>query len=695
MQSIHQELFDQITNASLFTKWNLAKIAMDFLNEKSVYLNESLKLERNSFDSDKEWIYINSLVKFYKAIITTPDIKDWAINHSEYGIYFLKEWIMKNKKSDYNLGSILIKILNLVNELTKNNPCSKMEYVYQIHQLFAIPGQNVSLIDIAYLYSIMDFRELSENSTFPWSNLNTGSIRTPPSSLISMNESFVNCFKGIANNESTEKLNDFSFDEPLRIKLYPEKSPCSKIEFYPQCIEYCKWHKTLFNGWKKEEFLTIMRYALPQRKIILNPILPHEQNLALKLFGSNNLKFLDQKLAPISMALFCSIKYIGFHGEDLGLSEKVCDDFFPSPTDKGICLSRNLNINEIMKRNKYFDTIFDANVQTKPRKILGGPLWSKNTLIIFTDTFNQLRQTYPRISNINIDEISFQLHQSKELGQLHLSGTFNKFTTAFTLKAGNEYYIDVTPNGQISTKNFQELPFLQRKCNLDHEVKNLTILNKKYSINNCKYECHVVLAKKKCQCIPWDFMDDSMMKEECDIFGRTCFFNVMENLAHEFQSNQCNHCFKECDYIKFNKLITKELPLYSSLNGGPGFYGEYLEYDKNMGTLTGNQVLKEFFMDTNNTLADAGLKRVWNHFGTQYGTNYTTKRFDMIQDLIVIHLRFLQPEFNKIDVIQTTMDKFANFGGNFGIFAEITGVSFLGILNFFILLFKILCSSRH
>lgn len=32
-------------------------------------------------------------------------------------------------------------------------------------------------------------------------------------------------------------------------------------------------------------------------------------------------------------------------------------------------------------------------------------------------------------------------------------------------------------------------------------------------------------------------------------------------------------------------------------------------------------------------------------------------------------------------MIHTTWDKFANFGGNFGIFAEITGVTFLGMLN--------------
>ena len=40
-------------------------------------------------------------------------------------------------------------------------------------------------------------------------------------------------------------------------------------------------------------------------------------------------------------------------------------------------------------------------------------------------------------------------------------------------------------------------------------------------------------------------------------------------------------------------------------------------------------------------------------------------------------------------MIYTTWDKFANFGGNFGIFAEITGVTFLGVLN---LIF--LCSAR-
>ena len=62
------------------------------------------------------------------------------------------------------------------------------------------------------------------------------------------------------------------------------------------------------------------------------------------------------------------------------------------------------------------------------------------------------------------------------------------------------------------------------------------------------------------------------------------------------------------------------------------------------------------------------------------------------EDLIIVHLRILKPHIKVIDAKYSIMDKFANFGGNFGIFAEITGCSFLGMLNFFILLFKLIFS---
>ena len=41
----------------------------------------------------------------------------------------------------------------------------------------------------------------------------------------------------------------------------------------------------------------------------------------------------------------------------------------------------------------------------------------------------------------------------------------------------------------------------------------------------------------------------------------------------------------------------------------------------------------------------------------------------------------MKPKIDVLDVKYSIWDKFANVGGNFGIFAEIVGCSFLGLLN--------------
>ena len=93
-------------------------------------------------------------------------------------------------------------------------------------------------------------------------------------------------------------------------------------------------------------------------------------------------------------------------------------------------------------------------------------------------------------------------------------------------------------------------------------------------------------------------------------------------------------------------------------------------------------------MDTNHTLIEKGYKTLINNFqGEKIFKKY---RMDLQRNMIIIHLKFVQPEMYIIDTRYSLMDKIANFGGNFGIFAEITGCSFLGILNLFILAMKYL-----
>merc|ERR1712141_305488 len=129
----------------------------------------------------------------------------------------------------------------------------------------------------------------------------------------------------------------------------------------------------------------------------------------------------------------------------------------------------------------------------------------------------------------------------------------NDYTSSLKLEANNEYFIDVIPTGQISTKDFKTLNLNQRKCHLVNEVSRLSQF-KIYTKNNCKYECYVTLAKEVCKCMPWDFEINGEMSPEYDIFGRTCFFKTMENLAQS-PINKCSHCIKECDYLDYHKVI--------------------------------------------------------------------------------------------------------------------------------------------
>ena len=114
------------------------------------------------------------------------------------------------------------------------------------------------------------------------------------------------------------------------------------------------------------------------------------------------------------MTIFCHNKFEGFSGDDIGISDKVCDEFFPTPTDSGICMTSNLDIKKIAHVRKEYEPIFEQNQQTSNKKIQGGTHWSESTLIINTAESNPLDHNYPRSPNVDLGEIQFQLHQSKE-----------------------------------------------------------------------------------------------------------------------------------------------------------------------------------------------------------------------------------------------------------------------------------------
>ena len=418
-----------------------------------------------------------------------------------------------------------------------------------------------------------------------------------------------------------------------------------------------------------------------------------EKEMAEKLFGKTNLKPLEHVNSPMAIPYLCHRKDLGFVGEDLGFSEKICNEFFPTPTDQGICLTKNLDIEELMKPNPLFGTIFESEYQQSSGKMDGGVLWSEMTLVLNAEWGTPEEQLYTRIPKDNIlDDIEFQIHQPSELGNILTASNDNQQQSSITLEANNEYIIEVTPIGQIKSEAFKETHIHQRQCHTPSEVQEKSIF-KMYTQKNCQYECHVNMAIGICQCLPWDFMSN-IQAEECDIFGRTCFYNAMKDFTQSL-NDSCSHCLKDCDFYKYKKTVISKTQIQNSGNDNPSFWWRHLEGKRCMGS----KIFCDLILDKNFTLKDKGLESIIGAFGYAkpnfrgINSGYNLEKiYGLIRNLIIVHLRFNPPEVEKIELKYSTMDKFANFGGNFGIFSEITGCSLIALVNVFIILIKIIIS---
>ena len=117
---------------------------------------------------------------------------------------------------------------------------------------------------------------------------------------------------------------------------------------------------------------------------------------------------------------------------------------------------------------------------------------------------------------------------------------------------------------------------------------------------------------------------------------------------------------------------------------------------------SGSEIFCEYIRDDNNTMSDRLLKQaLWPakyiKFGKRTETTFLDSAKTFFNNTIVVRLRYKssEVEFTKLDVRTTTTDKIANFGGTFGIWAELTGCSLLGMINLLIISFKLLFGSRN
>ena len=411
--------------------------------------------------------------------------------------------------------------------------------------------------------------------------------------------------------------------------------------------------------------------------------------VAESLFGSDKVNGLNSNIAPNALAIFCYNNGIGFIGDDLGMSVKVCNDFFPTPSDSGICLTKNLNLKEIIHIKGKYESLFEPKEQKPTKKIENGTTWGKISLILVPEQDTQPRSEYPESDS---KKLKIQLHQDNELANMLKPNDYDDFIIPLTLESNHEYFIRVTPYGRNSSQNLKDLSIEQRNCRLGNEVMEGSIF-KLYTESNCRYECHIKLALEMCKCAPWDFMHNSG-KKECDVFGRTCFYQSMKNQAQD-SKDHCSQCIQGCDYIRYKREIVESRKImeklidddYNNQWGNEYLECDYLRKNYKQDICTGEKSFVEFFYDSNNTFFDNGFYNMQDCIApTKTGRKF--QRVKMYQNAIILHLKFMKPEVELFDVKYAPMDKISNFGGKFGIFAQLTGWSLIGIINLCIVLLK-------
>ena len=608
----------------------------------------------------------------FKFIYRFYEMFDHFLFEEASSILFKKGIFTKNMDwSTRAVGSFFMK--NLQN--FKDEWEGSENFTAQLHGLFTLPKQHLSLPYIASLYSVNDFRALAIDEVYD----------------IEFSELMKPCIQEVESNTFGNHTTELFFKEEVNPWNYIEPSPClDNTTRYESCNNYCKWHNTYFKELNKNDFITLMKFSTPQRKLSLSST-QAEEELAERIFGNSFTEKLKHTSAPFSLILFCYQKNNGFMGDDIGIFAKVCNEFFPTPTDQGICLTQNMDIKEVMKTNKEYEPLFEPNQQKSPKSVKDGTYLSKQTLAFYSGTgmdnlglpINSIEQIDTRDMK-NKGEVRLKFHQANQIPDLLEDNRLQNYfsTSSLILKSGYEYEIKVMPKVFETTPAFKKMNLEQRKCKLSHEVEENSIF-KVYTQQNCKYECYVKKAESLCKCIPWDFMHQNAMAKECDIFGRTCFYNAMKNIS--LSINFCNDCVKECDYITYDGIVIKETSRKLLK-----IRHTYFDHSK---ICEGEKFLCDYFWPDNTTnIIDKGLENLYNSM--KEGNDFKERHSDMAKDLVIVHWLMLEPEINVIDAKYSIDDKIANFGGNFGIFAEITGCSFLGMLNFLILLFKLIFSVR-
>ena len=200
-----------------------------------------------------------------------------------------------------------------------------------------------------------------------------------------------------------------------------------------------------------------------------------------------------------------------------------------------------------------------------------------------------------------------------------------------------------------------------------------------------RYECKIRISIQKCECIPWEFAYPIQNVPECDIFGRTCFYNSIDTLAHNIK-NDCPQCWPICGFTNYYKEV-KEMKSLITDQYNSGYYkNEYFNVFDN--TCYGNKGICNYLLNN-----DTYFDHTWYNYTSALGLSSFVQRANYkFSDLIIVHLEYVSPEVPTkiLDARMSLYDCIAALGGTFGIFTQLTGCSLITLLHLIVLFAKAL-----
>ena len=617
---------------------------------------ETLKGEEDINLGLQKWVSKASSNKLLdeRMILKNGSI-DWVI--MENLAYFIKVPSITNDtlKLPVNRGRILASIVAHDKEDIKK----------RFEKFFPTPfdSQRIPLHRFAILFSSKEFDELGF-----WQHVTTRTFDT--------------CF-----HELLDKTNVL-FEQPI----CQNKTILREI---PECQMYCSWHESMFNssGLDRKLFLTIMKLALPERKAELGKFSKEEWNLARNLFGEPYTQEPNQMYTSTFLPLFCKLsKKDHWLGDKVTtFSARFCSQFYVVPSDEGLCYSMNHDLHNQLNFTKDFLEVFDGNTEAV-EKIPGKRSMAEATFVINTNTFSRV-QSERSLKTRNEDRklIKVHIHSGKHIPLLSTELNHEELDHVL-LESGFEFTFKLSPYGQIVTERFQEHEkHLARKDCMSQTDLNINETSfKKYRKSNCIYACKMKIASDYCKCLPWEFsaIDSKVFfkNEECNVFGRSCFFEQMSNYSLTEDKN-CTYCGNDCVFMEYPKEFISKAPLVTGDD-----YGRFSKYllinDSNM-CREENKEFCEYARDLQHILdPETWIEKVgWNSISLQDKDAYLNK----IRDLIIINIKFGSNvvQVDQLDVKYTTLDRIANLGGTIGVAEQITGASLLTLIHLFVLFIRL------